>query len=30
MDADKSSDPMFQQDGEWHWGITIERPTASG
>jgi hypothetical protein len=30
MDVSKASDPtlhVFQQDGEWHWGITVERPT---
>jgi hypothetical protein len=33
MDAVKSSDPklhVFEQDGEWHWGITIDRPTGIG
>ena len=29
----KSSDPtlhVFEQEGEWHWGITIDRPTGIG
>ena len=33
MDANKPSDPtlhVFQQDGAWHWGITIDRPTGFG
>lgn len=33
MDAQKSSDPtlhIFEQDGEWHWAITIPRPTGNG
>src|SRR4051794_23926097 len=34
MDAAlKSSDPtlhVFEQEGEWHWGITIDRPTGIG
>jgi hypothetical protein len=21
---------VFEQDGEWHWGITIDRPAGNG
>jgi hypothetical protein len=33
MAALASSDPtlhVFEQEGEWHWGITIERSTGTG